>query len=90
MGTEEQIRTYIAENFLLGAEDELGPSQSLLDSGVVDSTGVIELVAFLEETFSIEVTDANLVPENLDTIANIAAFVERKKAAWAAQTPDAQ
>jgi acyl carrier protein len=50
-----------------------------VDSGVVDSTGVIELVAFLEETFGIEVADEDLIPEHLDTIANIAAFVHSKR-----------
>lgn len=81
MSVEEQIRTYIVENFLLGDEQGLSGSESLLDSGVVDSTGVIELVAFLEETFSIKVDDEELVPENLDTIGAIAAYVGRKQTA---------
>ena len=81
MGFEEQIRTYIVDSFLLGDGQVPSSSESLLESGVVDSTGVIELVGFLEETFAIQVADEDLVPENLDTIANIAAFVSRKKAA---------
>ena len=78
MMIEEQIRSYITESFLLGDGDGLDLSQSLLDSGVIDSTGVMELVMFLEETFGIDVNDSDLVPENLDTIANIAAFVQLK------------
>ena len=84
MGTEQQVRDYIAENFLFGSEDDLSSSQSLLESGVVDSTGVMELVLFLEQTFQIEVGDEDLVPENLDTINDIARFVKHKLASRAA------
>lgn len=79
MDIGEQIHTYIVENFLLGDEHGLSASESLLKSGVVDSTGVIELVGFLEETYEIEVADEDMVPENLDTIANIAAYVQRRR-----------
>jgi acyl carrier protein len=53
---------------------------SLLEAGVVDSTGVLELIMFLEESFGVEVTDAEAVPANLDSVANIVAFVRRKSA----------
>jgi len=79
MDIEKQIRAYIVDNFLLGSEGGLTASDSLLETGVVDSTGVIELVAFLEEAYSIEVADEDLVPENLDSIANMTAFVTRKR-----------
>jgi len=75
---EEQIRSYIVENFLLGDEGELTASDSLLESGVLDSTGVLELVGFIEETFGVEVSNEDLVPENLDSINNVASFVEWK------------
>ena len=78
MDTEQQIRAYIADNFLLGDDDDLTSAQSLLESGVVDSTGVMELVMFLEQTYGVQVNDDELVPENLDTIANISAFVGTK------------
>lgn len=81
MSVQQKITEYLAENFLLGDASELNPDESLLDSGVMDSTGVMELVQFLEQTFRIEVQDDDLVPENLDTIANIDAFVNRKLAA---------
>ena len=78
MALKEQIQSYIVECFLLGDATDLEPEQSLLESGVVDSTGILELVMFLEETYHIEVADKEMVPENLDSIANISAFVERK------------
>ena len=90
MTIEEQVRAYIVENFLLGNDQELSVSQSLLESGVVDSTGVLELVEFLEQSFGIEVQDADLVPENLDTVGNITAFVRRKQELWATETTSAE
>ncbi len=84
MHIEDQIRNYIIENLLFGEEEGLTASQSLLETGVVDSTGVVELVAFLEKNFALEVADEDLAPENLDTIAAIAAFVRRKQAPCAA------
>lgn len=87
MEIAQQIRTYIVENFLFGDDQGLSNSQSLLEAGVVDSTGVIEIVTFLEETFGVEVADDELVPENLDTIDNIATFTQRKKAQCKAGSP---
>jgi acyl carrier protein len=78
MNAEAQIRKYIVDNFMLGSDDGVTSSQSLLQTGVVDSTGVMELVLFLEKTFHLKVEDGDLVPENLDTISSIACFVERK------------
>ncbi len=78
MNKEKQIRDYIVENFLLGDEGGLSSSQSLHESGVIDSTGIMELVAFLEKSFQISVDDEDMMPENLDSIGSIAQFVERK------------
>lgn len=73
-----QIRSFIVENFLFGDDDRLpGDDMSLIDNDVVDSTGVLELVAFLEERFGIAVADADIVPANLDSVGRIAAYVER-------------
>jgi len=80
MDRQQQIRAYIVDNFLLGQDHGFGNTDSLLASGVVDSTGVLEVVGFLEKTFSIQLSDEDLVPENLDTIQNMAAFVGRKLA----------
>jgi acyl carrier protein len=78
----QRIRGFVIENFLFGAPDNgLKDADSLLDKGIIDSTGVLELVTHLEATYGIKVDDEELVPENLDSIANIAAFVTRKQAA---------
>jgi acyl carrier protein len=78
MDIERSVRDYIVENFLLGDDAGLDSSQSLLRTGIVDSTGIMELVMFLEERYQIEVIDAEMLPENLDTIDNIVRFVQRK------------
>ncbi len=76
--TRTQIRDFIVENFLFGDSARLpGDDMSLIDNDVVDSTGVLELVAFLEERFGIAVADADIVPANLDSVERIAAYVER-------------
>lgn len=74
-----QLRAFIGETFLFGQDaDEIGENDSLLDLGVIDSTGVLELVAFLEDTYALAVADDEIVPENLDSLAAIAAYVRRK------------
>ncbi|MEW6560126.1 MAG: acyl carrier protein [Pseudomonadota bacterium] len=76
-----QIRDYIDSNFLLGARDtNYSDTDSLLDLHILDSTGVLELILFLEETWGIQVADTEMVPENLDSIAAIAAYIQRKMA----------
>ena len=78
---EQKIRQFITDNFLF-REDRaaLTDSESLLEAGVIDSTGVLELVAFLETEFGLAVGDADIVPENLDSIGRIAAYVKGKTA----------
>lgn len=78
--TAELIRRYIAESFVLD-DDELAPDTSLIDSGIIDSTGVVEIVSYLEDTFGIELDDEDLVAENLDSVSRLARFVEVKRAA---------
>ena len=78
MERKQQIRQFITSNFYVATEADLADDASLLDHGIIDSTGVLEVIAFLEDTFGIEVADEELVPENLDSIGRIAAFVERK------------
>ncbi|OEU51707.1 MAG: acyl carrier protein [Desulfobacterales bacterium C00003106] len=73
-----QIRAFIIENFLFGKDDGFKDDTSFLDDGIIDSTGVLELVNFLEEEFSISVQDEELVPENLDSINNVVAYLETK------------
>jgi acyl carrier protein len=77
-----RVRTFIEENFLFREDiSQLADSDSLLENGVMDSTGILELVAFLESDFSIQMSDAEIVPDNLDSIAAIASYLERKLAA---------
>lgn len=78
MDLHEQLRTYIADRFLFDASAKIEPDQSLMRSGILDSTGAMDLVMYLEDTFKIKVADSELVPQNLDSINNLAAFVQRK------------
>ena len=80
MSIDGRVRTYIRENFLFGADEQLADSDSLLDRGIIDSTGAMELVTFIESEFGVQVSDRDLVPENLDSIGAITAFVNRKLA----------
>ncbi|MCJ9670418.1 MULTISPECIES: acyl carrier protein [unclassified Neorhizobium] len=78
---ENSVREFIAENFLFRADAEVSNNQSLLESGVIDSTGVLELIAFLEQTYGITVADDEIVPENLDSIDNMTSYLTTKLAA---------
>lgn len=76
---KQQIVEFITTNFLFDESNNvLGEADSLLETGVIDSTGVLELVAFIEETYEIKIDDEEIVPENLDSIANITLFVTQK------------
>ena len=75
-----QIRDFIIENFLFGNANGLKDDTSFLEEGIIDSTGVLELVTFLEENFEIQVEDEELIPENLDSIDNVATYLDRKMA----------
>ena len=78
---EQTLRRFVANNFVLsGAEFELKGDDSLTELGLIDSTGVLELVAFLEGQFNVEVGDADLIPENLDSIDSMVAFLSRRGA----------
>jgi acyl carrier protein len=79
MNIRERVRGFIAENFYVPDAAELEDQTSLVERGIVDSTGVLEVLAFIEREFAIEVDDAEVVPQNLDSIQNIAAFIERKQ-----------
>ena len=80
MGYLEDVRAFVVENFLYGEDDGLERDTSFLDKGIVDSTGMLELVEFLESTYEVELVDEDMVPENLDSIERVAAFLERKLA----------
>lgn len=72
------IREFVVVNFLFGEEGKIGDDTSFLESGIIDSTGLLELVGFLEERFGIRVADEELVPENLDSLSNISAYLAGK------------
>jgi len=81
---EQQLRQFIVDNFLFGENSTpLAHNDSLLDKRVIDSTGVRELVAFLQEKFAITIADEEIVPHNLDSILGISAFVQKKLSAQA-------
>lgn len=76
------IRRFIEDNFVMGTHDTpLGDSDSFLDHHVLDSTGFLELVRFLEEHFEIKIADDEMIPENLDSVESIAQFLARKRGA---------
>ncbi|MDH4222240.1 MAG: acyl carrier protein [candidate division Zixibacteria bacterium] len=82
MQIEEKVRTFIQDNFLLGDKNRvIKEDESFLQNGIIDSTGVLELVNFIEETYNIKVEDEELVPENLDSIKNLIAYISRKQSA---------
>ena len=75
-----EIKKFIVDNFLFGQGGaEIADDQSLLESGIVDSTGLLELVTFVEQQYGIAVEDRELVPANLDSLANLTQFVARKQ-----------
>ena len=77
--TLAKVRQFIVKNFYVADPAALGDETSLLDQAIIDSTGVLEVIGYLEKEFAITVEDAEMLPENLDSIGRIAAFVERKK-----------
>jgi acyl carrier protein len=80
MSVEDQLRSFIIENFLYGeGGDALKNDDSFLQKGIIDSTGTLELVAFLERTYGFKVADHELVPSHLDSIDRLVAFVAKKK-----------
>ncbi len=78
----ERIRDFILDNFLFTTDTSaVAPDDSLLDRGVVDSTGMLEIIMFIEDELGVKVADEEMIPENLDSVNNIARFVECKRQA---------
>jgi acyl carrier protein len=73
----DAIREFISETFFV---DDFANDESFLQSGTIDSTGMLELISFVETNFEIEIDDTELVPENLDSVDNLVAFLARKRA----------
>ena len=72
------VKEFIVENFLFGEEDQIELETDFFEKGIIDSTGVIELVSFMEETFGISIDDEELIPENLSSLKNISLFLQQK------------
>jgi len=81
MDVQARVKQFIVENFYVSDPAELTAETSLITGGYVDSTGMLEVISFLEEQFGVRIEDREMVPENLETIARIAAFLGRKNAA---------
>jgi len=75
---QRDVHSFVISNFLFGQAGDLQPDDSLLGKGVIDSTGVLELVTFLEEHYAIKVEDDEVTPDNLDSIKNVATYVAKK------------
>jgi len=76
----EKVRQFVVSTFLLGDGELLKDDTSFMEQGILDSTGILELIMFLEESFGIKIEDDELMPENLDSLERIAAFLDRKVA----------
>ena len=85
----EELRSFIVETFLFGREGELQDSSSFLENGLIDSTGILELISFMEEKYGIEVRENELVPENLDSVNGLVGYLQRKLTAPPAAGPEA-
>ena len=79
MGIKEKLRNFIIEKFMFGSEDaSLDDDDSFRDEGIIDSTGVLEAVVFIEDEFGFEVSDDELVPENFDSLNKLLSYVNGK------------
>ena len=76
-----EVRSFVVANYLLGNGEGFSDNDSFLEQGIIDSTGILELVSHLEETYGIEVAEDELIPDNLDSINRIAEYLSRKTAA---------
>ncbi|MBE9525360.1 MAG: acyl carrier protein [Proteobacteria bacterium] len=79
MSVEDTVRNYILENYLFtDDQSELKNEDSFLDKGIIDSTGILEVIFFLEEEFAMSVDDEEMIPENLDSVNNIVKYINSK------------
>mgnify|MGYP001608714619 FL=1 len=84
MNDSSKVRDFVVKNFLFGDGESLKDDTSFIEEGIIDSTGILELIMFLEETYRIEIKDSELVPDNMDSLQNIARFVQKKTGGSAA------
>jgi len=74
----KELRRFIVENFLFGRDLQFAADDSFIEKGLIDSTGVLELIAFLEEKYRFRIEESEMIPDNLDSIQRVADFVRRK------------
>jgi acyl carrier protein len=72
------VRSFVVANYLLGRDEGFDDNASFMDEGIIDSTGILELVAHLEEAYDIQITEEELIPDNLDSVNRIAAYLATK------------
>jgi len=77
----KELRQFVVDNFLFGRDRPFSDEDSLIENGLIDSTGVLELIAFLEEKYAIRIEQAEMIPDNLDSIHNLSDFVRGKRQA---------
>lgn len=80
---QEQVRDFLINNFIFDPSAQIGAEDSLMENGVVDSTGILEVIMWVEQTFGIHVEDSEVLPENFDSIGNIARYAQVKRGASA-------
>ena len=77
--TKNLARNFLLDNFVMGGNVVIADDTSFMERHILDSTGFIELILFIEETFGVKVEDAEMLPENFDSLLNIEGYVERKR-----------
>jgi acyl carrier protein len=78
---ERELRTFLSTNFFLGdTANQLGAGESFMERGIIDSTGVLELIGFIEQRYGFTVEDDELIPANLDSLERLETFIQRKAA----------
>jgi len=75
---QEEVREFLINNFIFDSSVQLGTEDSLMENGVVDSTGILEVIMWVEQNFGVHVEDSEVLPENFDSIGNISRYAERK------------
>ncbi len=79
MNNSESIKEFVVENFLFGEGDKLEDNTDFFESSIIDSTGILELVCFVEETYDLSISDDEIVQENFSSVKNVSDFVSKKQ-----------
>lgn len=78
MSYQDTVKTFIIDNFFYGEDADISPETSFIEHNIIDSTGILEVVSFLQDTFNVVISDDEMLPENLDSLKNIEQFLIRK------------